>query len=428
MLFKHFLFIALVTFLNQTISAQYVKNVKLEAELFKSTKKTFEFSLEKTEALSSIAIQIPEKASFATIFFVCNNDTFPFTPDEEFLPANGMQKSNLIVLETPVTKFSIYQSGTAFETNVILLSVPPFQNISIENEKKTIGGGCSEPADIIKQSVWRTGLPTPAYERIFTQVKHVIVHHTAGSNSATNYTDVIRNIYIYHTQSNGWSDIGYNYLIAQNGTIYAGRDPLNGAQDNVMGAHFSGKNTNTMGISLMGNYEPEKDKPIVSPPTIQLEALQKLATWKLAKENLNPDAWFSHPLNANLSTLSGHRDGGNTACPGTEVYKLLPTLRKNIKTDMETNCGFNFTGINEPIKNEVFELFPNPATSEFYINSIEVIKEVNIYNMLGLNIIHTINRSTNKLTISVENLPVGIYTIELIINNKRIIQKLSVVR
>ena len=66
-----------------------------------------------------------------------------------------------------------------------------------------------------------------------------MVHHSAGSNTNSNYTQVVRDIYLYHTQVNGcWSDIGYNYLVAQDGSIYNGRDPGALEQDDVLGRSF----------------------------------------------------------------------------------------------------------------------------------------------------------------------------------------------
>ena len=54
---------------------------------------------------------------------------------------------------------------------------------------------------------------TPSY----TTVTHLIVHHTAGSNTSSDWPAVVRSIWNFHIFTNGWSDIGYNYLIDPNG-------------------------------------------------------------------------------------------------------------------------------------------------------------------------------------------------------------------
>lgn len=185
---------------------------------------------------------------------------------------------------------------------------------------KTSETDCSYTFSAIPQSEWRAGLTPPDYQRSFTDVAHVIVHHSAGSNTSTDYTQVVRDIYVYHTEVHGWSDIGYNYLIAQNGDIYTGRDPDEGAQDDVLGAHFCGSNSYTMGICLLGNYETAE------PDSELWQSLQTLVAFKLKKESLDPQAYSEHPLGL-IGSVAGHRDGCNTLCPGENVYVLLDSLR-----------------------------------------------------------------------------------------------------
>ena len=46
----------------------------------------------------------------------------------------------------------------------------------------------------------------------------------------------------------GWSDIGYNYLIGEDGNIYEGRGPYRS------GAHCVNWNSKTLGFSIMGDF------------------------------------------------------------------------------------------------------------------------------------------------------------------------------
>jgi N-acetylmuramoyl-L-alanine amidase len=48
--------------------------------------------------------------------------------------------------------------------------------------------------------------------------------------------------------SNGWNDIGYSFLIGDDGRIYEGRG------FNVVGAHTQGYNSVGYGVSFMGNF------------------------------------------------------------------------------------------------------------------------------------------------------------------------------
>jgi N-acetylmuramoyl-L-alanine amidase len=52
--------------------------------------------------------------------------------------------------------------------------------------------------------------------------------------------------------TNGWDDIGYNFLVGEDGNAYEGR-----GWDNV-GAHVKGFNTDSLGIAVIGNFNGRK--------------------------------------------------------------------------------------------------------------------------------------------------------------------------
>lgn len=166
---------------------------------------------------------------------------------------------------------------------------------------------------------------SPAY----STVTHMVVHHTAGANSATDWAAVMRSLWTLHVQGNGWSDIGYNYVIGPNGVLYEGRQGGPG----VIGAHFSGVNTGTMGVSLMGTYSN------LRPPEPALRTLAQMLAWHAERWNLDPGAASLHASSQlRLSVISGHRDAGlsprasgTTECPGNGLYVLLPSLRAEVR-------------------------------------------------------------------------------------------------
>ncbi|MFK7951201.1 MAG: N-acetylmuramoyl-L-alanine amidase [Ekhidna sp.] len=212
-----------------------------------------------------------------------------------------------------------------------LYAISSGESPSIDQRSRTsVTQDCAEPLDVVLQSDWRGGLQSPSYGRSFHDVSHNVVHHSAGSNSNSNYTQVVRDIYLYHTQVNGWSDIGYNYLIAQNGIIYAGRDPAGGSQDEVRGAHFCGSNSNTLGVCLLGNYETAE------PSASMFTSLKELLTYQLLNQELDPFDLFNHPL-GDIGTIAGHRDGCATLCPGENVYSQMELLKSDIDLAMQ-NC------------------------------------------------------------------------------------------
>ena len=167
-------------------------------------------------------------------------------------------------------------------------------------------------------------------------IKMGLVHHTAGRNAYTRAQadDVVRGVYRYHVQSNGWSDVGYNFLVDRFGTIYEGR--YGGVTRAVIGAHAGGFNTATFGVSLMGSFDNAR------PPKPMRRALKRLLAWKFDLHHVNVlgsttytsygSSKYAAGRTVRLHRLSGHRDVSLTACPGGVAYQRLSRFRKRIAT------------------------------------------------------------------------------------------------
>ncbi len=165
--------------------------------------------------------------------------------------------------------------------------------------------------------------PTP----IATTFSHMIVHHSASSSTASDWAAVVRSIWDFHVNVNGWDDIGYNYLIAPDGTLFEGRG------DNILGAHFCGTNTGAMGVCMMGTWIN------TAPPDTALTTLRDLLAWKSCDESLDPLGTAYHPASGlNLHRISGHRDGCSTQCPGQALYDRLPQLRQDVADHIANGC------------------------------------------------------------------------------------------
>ena len=160
----------------------------------------------------------------------------------------------------------------------------------------------------------------------YTTVTHLIVHHTAGSNSATDWAAVVRAVWNFHFYDRGYIDIGYNYLIDPNGVIYEGRS----GGDNVQGAHFSGVNGGTLGVAMLGTYSG------VAPTAAAAASLLRILAWKTDQRNLTPYRSALHTASGlMLPVISGHRDGpGATECPGQSLYLRLPRLRAEVQNEV----------------------------------------------------------------------------------------------
>lgn len=179
--------------------------------------------------------------------------------------------------------------------------------------------------------------------RAFAPVQQLFVHHTAGSNSKTqDSAATMRAIYWYHVKNNGWCDIGYNFVVGRDGRLYEGRwarsyapgETHTGEDETgraVIGAHVAGYNTGSIGVSLMGNFELEE-----LPANMRTTLVDFLA-WRSQQHGLDPEAkhtYVNGTTSRELYYIAGHRDAGSTACPGKNVYKILPDIRRETRARM----------------------------------------------------------------------------------------------
>lgn len=129
----------------------------------------------------------------------------------------------------------------------------------------------------------------------------IVIHHTGNPTDDDLSAEQIHASHL----AQGWSGIGYHYVIRKDGTIERGRP------DNTVGAHAYGHNRDTVGIMLCGNFE------VAQPTDAQIEAAACLVAWLGEK----------YGLSINKSTVIGHRDLMATACPGAHLYADLDTIR-----------------------------------------------------------------------------------------------------
>ncbi|WP_432522571.1 N-acetylmuramoyl-L-alanine amidase [Kineococcus sp. SYSU DK006] len=167
-------------------------------------------------------------------------------------------------------------------------------------------------------------------------IRAAIVHHTAdgGSYSQAEVPSVIRGMHRYHTVSLGWNDLGYNVVVDRFGGIWEGR--AGGVAQPVVGAHAGGFNTDTLGVSMMGDFTDD------SPSEACLQAVAEVIAWKFALHGVEADgsveltcagggtARYGAGETAVVRTISGHRDVGFTACPGDVGYTHLDDVRSRV--------------------------------------------------------------------------------------------------
>jgi hypothetical protein len=264
---------------------------------------------------------------------------FPVEPDPHASRTDGRLVGQLYFADKTVRKFRLQYTGSVpIEAPEIHFFNPGVSNLQSEirhlsSEIRNPLSLCPCPQPAFQgRSDWCPGgnCPTDSTPET-TTVTHLIVHHSAGANTANDWAAVVRAIWDFHVNVNGWDDIGYNWLVDPDGVLYEGRG------DNRLGAHFCGKNGGTMGVCVMGDYTP------VTPTTDAVQMLEELLTWKACDAGIDPLGSAFHPSSGlYLKHISGHRDGCSTSCPGDAFYPTLDNVRNSVHCRIDNGCNGGF--------------------------------------------------------------------------------------
>ena len=189
-----------------------------------------------------------------------------------------------------------------------------------------------QPA-IISRTEWGGDSVPPRSAPVYGEVQAAFVHHTVSTNDygPEDSAGIVLGIARYHRDSNGWNDIGYNFLVDQYGQVFEGR--AGGIDQAVVGAQAQGYNSASTGIATIGTFTS------VPYPEAGMDALARLIGWKLSLHGVPTEGQVvvtSRGGSANrypsgtpvtLERICGHRDGDSTSCPGDVLYTQLPDLR-----------------------------------------------------------------------------------------------------
>lgn len=256
---------------------------------------------------------------------------------------------------------------------------------------------CELP-DVCERSCWCPTCPEDNTPQ-FTEPTHLIVHHSAGNNQSTNFETVVEFIWDLHVNTNGWDDIGYNWLIDPNGILYEGRS------DNAQGAHFSCINENTVGICIIGDYS------LVQPSEASLTTLVNLLAYEATDHTIDINAQSYHVTgDFILDNLAGHRDSSgsdnacsSTVCPGDSFYPLLEDIKLQVS---ELLCYDIVSSSSHEKIIESIKVFPNPIQQHLYLVSDKMGKqELEIFDLSGTSLGSVISEKANDLS----HLKAGVY-------------------
>lgn len=130
-----------------------------------------------------------------------------------------------------------------------------------------------------------------------------IIIHCSATPAGKDYT--VDDIRRWHKQQ-GWTDIGYHYVIYRDGTIHEGRSI------DIAGAHCTGHNTHSIGVCYIGGVQRNGKTPSDTRTHAQKEALARLLG----------ELKVIYPT----ARIHGHRDFANKACPSFDATREYSSL------------------------------------------------------------------------------------------------------
>ena len=153
------------------------------------------------------------------------------------------------------------------------------------------------------------------------EIKYIVVHCSATPPDLDIGAQEIRG---WHMSGNGWTDIGYHYVVRRNGALEKGR------HIDKVGAHVKGYNSNSIGICLVGGVDD-----IASPDNnFTVDQFQTLAKKIRELKEKFPSA-----------IIQGHRDFPNVkkACPSFDVKTWWANINNEKEAIMPTKAGYKTT-------------------------------------------------------------------------------------
>ncbi|KAL8563834.1 hypothetical protein ACOMHN_061958 [Nucella lapillus] len=182
------------------------------------------------------------------------------------------------------------------------MSASSSSNTNTNNNNNHDDGRLPGCPRIITRSEWGARAPNHAIADMSDLPVYAFIHPGASSSCENEEMckQKVRAYQDYHMDGHGWWDIGYNFLVGEDGNAYEARGW------NEQGAHTKGYNSNGIAIYFIGNFT---------------ERLPSVMTRRVAL-NLIQCGLANLKIQANY-TLKGHRDVGSTLCPADQLHDCI---------------------------------------------------------------------------------------------------------
>jgi hypothetical protein len=228
-------------------------------------------------------------------------------------------------------------AGTATATDRLETALRGAANVAVTTAASVLSadlaGAQEAQPSMVSRASWAGDDCPPRSKAIYGEVRAVYVHHTVNINdySRAEAPQVVLGMCRFHRNTNGWNDIGYNFLVDRFGTLYEGRAGGVGAA--VVGAQAEGFNSYSTGIANIGTFSN------VPQSQAALEAMARLIRWKLPLHGYPTSGTavmrsaggatnrYRSGSSVRVRRVLGHRDTNATECPGGALYDQLGDLR-----------------------------------------------------------------------------------------------------
>lgn len=169
-----------------------------------------------------------------------------------------------------------------------------------------------DPDGIVGSLTWATLFPKAEKTKLVKSARKIteIIVHCTATPEGRNFT--VADIRAGHL-ARGFVDIGYHYVIYLDGSVHEGRSI------HQTGAHCTGHNQNSVGISYVGGVEADGRTPKDTRTKEQKTALVTLLA-DLCKLYKLP-----------VTRIFGHYQFANKACPSFRIEPLRDEVAKKLK-------------------------------------------------------------------------------------------------
>lgn len=170
--------------------------------------------------------------------------------------------------------------------------------------------------DILSRSAWKANNPVGKGKK--HDLRFITIHHTATLQKKDVPIETkMRNLQAFSQRDDkldtgkfkpAWFDVPYHYYISADGRIAEGRE-LKFAGDTNTEYDPTGHAL----VVLEGSFNTEEPTPA------QVESMKALVMWLADRYKIS------------AADIKGHDDYAKTGCPGKNLKKLLPDLRKSVE-------------------------------------------------------------------------------------------------